>query len=110
MSFPAIRLNSLIRLYSMPPVCGLQYVGEMGQPLHARVNSHQFDIMHQGTDVSLVAEHFNGGKHLESGMRVVLIEIPTSRDPCLQKVKEGRWNRTLETLFPFRMNLWVDRL
>ena len=43
--------------------CGLQYVGETSQPLHAKINSHQSDITHQRTDVSPVAEHFNSGAH-----------------------------------------------
>ena len=31
--------------------CGLQYVGETGQPLHARVSGYQFGITHRRTDV-----------------------------------------------------------
>ena len=46
--------------------CGLPYVGETRQPLHARVDGHWYDILHRKTDVSSVAEHFNSTVHLES--------------------------------------------
>ena len=90
--------------------CGLQYVGETSQPLHARINGHRFDITHRRTDVSPVADHFNSGAHSESDMTVMVIELSSSRDPCLRKVKEGRWIRTLETSSPSGMNLRVDSL
>ena len=32
--------------------CGLQYVSETSQSLHARINGHRLDIMHRRTDVS----------------------------------------------------------
>ena len=63
--------------------CVLQYVGEMGQPLHARVSGHWFNITNWRTDVSLVAKHFNGGAHPESDTLVMAIELSTIRDPCL---------------------------
>ena len=90
--------------------CGLQYVGEMSQPLHARINGHRSDIMHWRTDVSPVAEHFNSGAHSVSYMTVMVIELSTSRDPCLRKIREGRWIKNLGTSFPLRMNLLVDSL
>ena len=92
--------------------CGLQYVSETGQPLHARVNGHQFDITQWRTYISPVAKHFNSGAHLESDMKVMVVElhVSTSCDPCLQKVKEGRWIRTLEISSPLWMNLPVDSL
>ena len=64
-------------------VAGVAYVGEMGQPLHARVNGDQFDITHRRTEVSLVAKHFNGWAHSESDMTVIVIELSTCRDPRL---------------------------
>ena len=90
--------------------CGLQYVGETSQPLHARIRGHRSDIMHRRTDVSPVAEHFNSGAHSVADMTVMVIELSPSRDPCLRKVKEGRWIRTLETSSPSGMNLRVDSL
>ena len=55
--------------------CGLQYVGEMGQPLHMRVNGHQYDITHRRTEESPVGEYFNSGTHGESDMTVTVIEL-----------------------------------
>ena len=75
--------------------CVLHYVGETSQLLHARINGHWSNISHWRTDVSPVAEHFNSGAHSVSDMTVIVIELSTSRDPCLQKVKWGRWIRTL---------------
>ena len=43
--------------------CGLQYVGETGQPLHIQINNHCFNIAHQRTEDSPVAEHFTNGEH-----------------------------------------------
>ena len=69
--------------------CCLQCVGETSQPLHARVNGHQFIITQQRTDVSPVAEHFNSGVHSELDMTVMVIELSSNRVPCLQKIKKG---------------------
>ena len=90
--------------------CGLQYVGETSQPLYARINGHQSDIMHQRTELSPVVEHFNSGVHSVSYLTVMVIEVSASRDTGLRKVKEGRWIRTLKTSFPSGMNLRVDSL
>ena len=90
--------------------CGLQYVGETSQPLHARINGHRSDIVHRRTDVFPVAEHFNSGAHSVLDMTVMVIELSTSHDPCLRKVKEGRWIRTLETLLTSGMIFRVDSL
>ena len=89
---------------------GLQYVGETGQPLHMRMNGHQYDIAHRRTEDSPVAEHFSSGTHKESDMAVMAIEFAQSRDACLQKIRESRWIRTLGTSFPLGMNLKVDGL
>ena len=54
--------------------CGQQYVGETGQPLHHRINSHRFHIAHGRTDESPVAEHFNGDLHSVTDMTVMVID------------------------------------
>ena len=59
--FPASCKSSNFVYLIMCRRCGLQYVGETGQLLHARVNGHRFDIAYRRTDVSPVAEHFNNG-------------------------------------------------
>ena len=84
--------------------CGLQYVGEMTQLLPARVNGHQFNIAHQSTDLSPVAEHVNSGAHLELDMIFMVIELSFTSDPRLQSIREGRWIGTLRTLLPLGMN------
>ena len=91
---------------SYPWTCGLQYMGKTSQPLHVRINGHLSDITHRRTDVSPVAEHFNGGAHSVSDLMVMVIELSPSCDPCLQKVKEGRWIRTLETSSHSRINIF----
>ena len=63
--------------------CGLQYVGETSQPLHARITGHRLDITHQRADVSPVEEHFNSGAHSVADIMVMVIELPPSRDLCL---------------------------
>ena len=40
-------------------ICGHQYIGETGQPLHCRFNDPRFDIAHLRTDESPMAVHFN---------------------------------------------------
>ena len=90
--------------------CGLQYVGDTDQPLHLRVNGHQYDISHQKTDESPVAEHFNNGTHVESGMAVMAIDLVHSCDAFLRKIRESRWIRTLGSSSPLGMNLRVDSL
>ena len=90
--------------------CGQQYVGETEQPLHRRINSHRYDITHRRTDESPVAQHFNGDAHSLADMAVMVIDQMRSRDPCLRKIRESRWIRTLGTSYPSGMNLRVDSL
>ena len=90
--------------------CGLQYVGETGQPFHMRVNGPRYDIAHQRTEESPVADHFNSGAHAESDMAVMVIELARSCDACLRKIRESRWIRTLGTSSHSGINLRVDGL
>ena len=90
--------------------CGLQYVGETGHPLHGRINGHRFNIAHRRTEESPVAAHFNGEGHSQADMVVAVIDQLYSRDPCLRKIRESRWIRTLGTSHPSGMNLRVDSL
>ena len=88
--------------------CGQQYVGKMGQPLHCRINGHHFDITHRRTEDSPVAAHFKTDAHSQVHMTVMVNDQVRSHDPCLRKIWESRWIRTLETLSPSGMNLRVD--
>ena len=58
-------------------------MGETSKPLHAKINGHWSDIMHQRTDLSPVVQYFNNGTHLVLDMTVMVIELSPSYDPCL---------------------------
>ena len=62
------------------------------------------------TEQSPVAEHFNGEGHTLADLTVMMIDQLYSHDPCLCKIRESRWIRTLGTLHPFGLNLRVDSL
>ena len=55
--------------------CGHQYVGEMGQPLHNRVNGHRFDMI----------VHFNLTTHTVEDFSIMVIEQLFDKDSTLQK-------------------------
>ena len=86
---------------------GQQYVGKSGQPLYRRLNYHHFNISHRRSEESPVAEHFTGDGHSEADMVVTVIDQLYGRDPCLHKLWQSRWIRTLETSDPSGMNLRV---
>ena len=90
--------------------CGQQYLGETGQPLHGRVNNHRFNITHGRIEESPVAEHFNGDRHAVSDMTIIATDQIYSHDPCICKIWESRWIRTLGFSYPSGMNLRVDSL
>ena len=90
--------------------CGHQYVGETGQQLHCRINSHRYDIRQRRTEESPVAKHFNSAGHTLADLTVVAIDQLHSHDACLRKIRESRWIRTLGTSHPFGMNLREDSL
>ena len=58
--------------------CGQQYVGETGQPLHARMNNHQADIIHNRVTEK---PHFNKTGHSLEHLRVMVIEKLQKEDP-----------------------------
>ena len=62
---------------------GQQCLGKTGQPLHRRINSHQYNITHRRTDASPMAEHFNRNLHSQIDMVIKVIDLVWSRDPCL---------------------------
>ena len=50
--------------------CGLQYVGESGQPLHKRMNNHRYDVTNGRIEESPVTAHFRSDGHSESDLSV----------------------------------------
>ena len=69
--------------------CDLQYVGELGQPLH-------LDITHQEIAKSHVVAHFNSMGHSVVDMLVMVIN-KTKNDTILRKNSVGRSIRMLDT-------------
>ena len=107
---PSCKFSSVIYLITCRR-CGQQYLGEMGWPLHYRMNGHGSDIMHRRTKVSPVAAHFSNDSHSQADMTVIVIDQMYNHDPFLHMTWESRWIRTLRTLSPLEgMNLWVDSL
>ena len=89
-------------------LCGKQYVGGTGQPLHARMNNHRADIVHKKIKEKPVVAHFNQRNHNVKHMRVMIIDVLRRVDPLLRKLRESRWTITLETHSPRGMNLKTD--
>ena len=90
--------------------CDLQYVGETRQPLHNRMNSHCFDIVHRRTDGSPMAAHFNSEDHSETNFLVIIINIYWKEDTILGKIRDSWWIRTLGTSWPSGLNLRTNCL
>ena len=87
-----------------------KYVGEMGQPLHCRTNSHCWGNMHRRTEDSLVAAQFNNDSHSQADMTVMVLDQLDNHDPCLCNTWESRWIRTMRTSSLSGMSLQVDSL
>ena len=66
--------------------------------------------MHRRTDEPPVSKHFNSRTHNLADMSVMVIECAHSQDPCLHRIRESKWIRTLGTSFPQGMNLREDSL
>ena len=59
---------------------------------------------------SPVVEHFNSDEDTLADMTVVAINQIHSHNPCLHKIGESRWIRTLGTSYPSGMNLRANSL
>ena len=77
--------------------CGLQYVGEMGNPLHTRMNGHRSDIRTGKIDKP-VAAHFTQPDHSLEDLQVMGIQKIYREDTTLRKLHESYWISTLGTL------------
>ena len=73
------------------------------------MNSHRPDIRKK-TKEKLVAAHFCSDGHTLSDFSVVVVDQLHQGDPVLQKNRESRWIRLLQTEAPKGINLRVDRL
>ena len=51
--------------------------------------------MHTMTDDSPVVAHFNNDIDSQTDMTLMVIDLEQSYDPCLRKIWESRWIRTL---------------
>ena len=90
--------------------CGLQYVGETGQPLHTRMNGHRFDITHGRIKESPVATHFNTTGYTVADLTVLIINRLQRNDTTLRGTRESRYIKTLDSLWPRGMNLHMNGL
>ena len=84
--------------------CGLQYVGETGNPLHTRMNGHRSDIR-TGKIEKPVAAHFTQLDHSLEDLQVMGIQKIYREDPTLRKLRESYWISTLGTMAPTGMNI-----
>ena len=94
----ACKTNNIVYLIECRR-CGLQYVGEFGQPLHKRMNIHRFHIIHGRTEESPVAAHFRSASHSDADLSVCVIDRLWMEDVIQGKKLESRWIRTLGTLW-----------
>ena len=73
--------------------CGLKYVGEMGNPLHTRMNGHCSDIRTGKIDKP-VAAHFTQWDHSLEDLQFMGIEKISREDITLRKLHESYWIST----------------
>ena len=66
--------------------------------------------MRKRTEDSPVVDHFNYSAHSLADMTVMVIDLFSSHDSCLCKIRVSRWIRTLRTSFPPGMNFRVGSL
>ena len=90
--------------------CGLQYVGETGQPLHSQMNSYRFNIARGRINDSPVAAHFTSEGHTKAELSVIKIDRCCKKDTILRKIRESRWIKTLKTFCPSGMIQRTDGL
>ena len=95
---------------SCPKECVHRYWNVPPQEIFSPPMRDVETIAHRRTEESPVAEHFNSDGHTLSDMTVVVIDQIYRHDPCLRKIRESRWIRTLGTSYPSGMNLRVDSL
>lgn len=80
----------------------------MGTRFHGRMNNDRADIIHKRIEEKAVAAHFNTQGHSAEDLAVMVIERYRKDDPALQKIRENKWIRTLDTPCPRGTNLRTD--
>ena len=65
-------------------------MGETGQALHSRINSHRFNIAHSRIDESPVVAHLTSKGHTLDDLSVMIINKCWKEDAILRKIKESR--------------------
>ena len=98
------KINNIIYLIESRR-CGLQFVGESGEPVHKTINGHRFDITNGRTEELPVTAHFRSASHSKVDLLVCVIDRLWTEDINRRKNQESRWIRTLGTLWPRGMNL-----
>ena len=83
--------------------CSQQYVGESGQALHERLNSHRSDVRLKKIEKS-VSAHFNSPTHTSQDMKVAVIEVLRRNNVRLRRLWESHWITTLQTIHPYGIN------
>ena len=89
-------------------LCGKQYVGEIGQPLHPQMNNRRADIVHKKIKERPVAAQFHERNHNVQHMRLMIIDVLRRVDPLLRKLRESRRIMILETQISRGINLKTD--
>ena len=79
--------------------CGLQYVGETENTLHATMNGHHSKIRTRKTEKP-VAAHFCQPDHTMEDLEVMGIEKIHRNSKQWRKERESYWIFTLRTLSP----------
>jgi hypothetical protein len=95
------KTSNLIYLISCK-LCNQQYVGETSRPLADRVNTHLSCI--RTRKETPVAIHFNMTDHSISDFTIAGIEVITSHDSNVRKMKESTWQNLLQTAYPLGIN------
>ena len=84
--------------------CNKQYVGEMENALHIRMNGHRSDIKHRRLEKP-VAAHFNSEGHSLQDLSIFVIEQIHREEASYRRAKESYWIQTLRSLAPEELNL-----
>ncbi len=82
----------------------MQYVGEMENPLHIRMNGHPSDIKTRKTEKP-VAAYFTQPDHSPDDLLIMGIEKIHSNDATRRKLHESYWSFTLGTLTSSGINI-----